>query len=127
MNSWCVCKASEETRNHLLIHCPIIQAVWMLLLDLFGIYWVMSRSTLEVLTIWRGNSIRRRVKQAWQLIPLCLWWITWKERNQRIFEGVDAPVWNVKAILLSTLYFWITEGSALSINNFLSFLYTLRL
>jgi hypothetical protein len=37
VNWCCLCKKSEETVNHLLIHCKFTSEIWHLLLTLFGV------------------------------------------------------------------------------------------
>ena len=39
---WCyMCKKSEESVNHLLLHCPIAYELWSMVWTLFGLLWVM--------------------------------------------------------------------------------------
>ena len=39
---WCyMCKRSEESVNHLLLHCPIALELWSMVWALFGLLWVM--------------------------------------------------------------------------------------
>lgn len=38
--------------------------------------------------IWASKGMGGRRKQA-GLIPLTIFWIVWKERNQKAFDGVD--------------------------------------
>ena len=49
----------------------------------------------------------------WKLIPLAIWWCTWKERNRRIFEGKALSLQNFKLSFLGLLYSWslVVNGS----------------
>ena len=40
------------------------------------------------------------------MIPLAIWWSTWKERNQRIFAGKARSYQDFKLYFLRTLYSW---------------------
>jgi hypothetical protein len=48
VNWCCLCKKSEETVNHLLIHCEFTSELWHLVLGLFGFSWVMPGNILEL-------------------------------------------------------------------------------
>jgi hypothetical protein len=48
VNWCCLCKKSEETVNHLLIHCEFTSELWHLVLSLFGFSWVMPGNILEL-------------------------------------------------------------------------------
>jgi hypothetical protein len=40
---WCyTCKKSEESIDHLLIHCEVARDLWSSLFQLFGVAWVMT-------------------------------------------------------------------------------------
>ena len=41
-----------------------------------------------------------------KMIPGAIWWITWKERNIRIFEGIDLSFQGFKLSFLRILYSW---------------------
>ena len=56
------------------------------------------------------------------MIPLAIWWSTWKERNQRIFEGKASSYQDFKLYFLRTLYSWsqvLGDGTNLNLLNFL--------
>ena len=36
-----MCKRNGESIDHLLLHCPWVAELWSMVLDLFGVYWVM--------------------------------------------------------------------------------------
>lgn len=50
----CICKNSEETVDHLLLHCDGAKELWSFALMLFGKHWVMSKTVVECLWSWRG-------------------------------------------------------------------------
>jgi hypothetical protein len=45
----CMCKASGESVEHLLLHCPYAKEIWDMVFALFGIQWVMPRGVLALL------------------------------------------------------------------------------
>jgi hypothetical protein len=39
---WCyMCKTSEESIDHLFLHCMVDTELWSMILQLFGVVWVM--------------------------------------------------------------------------------------
>jgi len=56
-------------------------------------------------------AFRRRLKigwllEIWKMIPLAIWWSTWKERNHKIFEDKARSYQEFKIYFLRTLYSW---------------------
>jgi hypothetical protein len=50
----CMSKKSEEFIDHLFLHCEVARNLWNLLLNLFGVVWVMPRRVSELLVSWGG-------------------------------------------------------------------------
>ena len=61
----CMCKKGGETVDHLLLHCPFAWEVWSVVFDLFGVFWVMPRSIVELLDCWQGNFGKHRNFLIW--------------------------------------------------------------
>ena len=43
-NRCCMCYCNEESRDHLLLHCPIAHSLWVHMLQFFEIQWVILGS-----------------------------------------------------------------------------------
>jgi hypothetical protein len=41
INQCCQCKKDEETINHLILHCEYVADIWHLVLNSFGVSWVL--------------------------------------------------------------------------------------
>jgi hypothetical protein len=52
MNRCCMCKRSEETVDHLLLHCEVAFALWSAFFGRFGLSWVMPRRVFDLLACW---------------------------------------------------------------------------
>jgi hypothetical protein len=76
-----MCKKSEESIEHLLLHCKVARDLWRYILTLFGVEWIMPRKVLELLTSWGTSFGYGPVNEIWRLVPLCLMWCIWREWN----------------------------------------------
>ena len=71
--SWCShCNETEETNNHLFLHCKVTTQLWNLFLGLTHTEWTMPEHTADLLSCWisRGG---RKSKKKWSIIPSCIW------------------------------------------------------
>ena len=104
---WCyMCKRCGESVDHILLHCPIAWELWSLVCCLFGIHWVMPHTVIELSKSWQGKFGRYRNIDVWRLVPHCLIWCIWRERNARSFEGCECSLLEIKSFFLHTLFEW---------------------
>jgi len=71
-----------------------------------GISWVHPSKVKDVLAAWRRRMKKCLALDVWKMIPLAIWWTTWKDRNRRIFEGIDLSLQDFKLYFLTILYSW---------------------
>lgn len=88
-----LCKTGPESCNHLLLWCSTSYKLWAMVLGLLGISWVMADSITSELLAWEGLSSRNKL---FKLIPLTIFWVIWKERNKRAFEGKELDFNTIK-------------------------------
>jgi hypothetical protein len=88
-----MCKRSGELIDHLLLHCPIAQELWLLVFSLFRVQRVMPRGVMELLACCKVGLGWSRYLLIWQAVPHYLFWCLWRERNARCFEGQNARCW----------------------------------
>ena len=101
-----MCKNCGESVDHLLLHCPIACELWSLVFYFFGIHWVMPRKVIELFESWQGMFGRHRNIVLWRIVPHCLLWCIWRERNARNFEGCERSMLEIKSFFLHTLLDW---------------------
>ena len=47
----CMCKIDGESVNHLLLHCPLAQELWEMVIAIFGVVWVMPKGVERLFPI----------------------------------------------------------------------------
>jgi hypothetical protein len=61
---------------------------------------------------------------VWKLVPLCLLWCLWRERNDKSFEDPEITLEEIKCLFFYTLYFWtaaFVSSLVISYHDFLVF------
>lgn len=104
-----LCEAQEETVNHLFLHCRVTDQLWKIFINLRGIQCLMLGRIKEVLTSWKRDGDHSRQKERWKIVPACIWWTIWKERNQRCFEDNHSSIQTLKMSCLMLFYFWCNQ------------------
>ena len=84
--------------DHLLIHCKYAHTLWSEVLRLIGVHRVMPKNVVSVsiLSAW-WNWLGSHTSNVWNMVPACLMWLIWKERNARTFEETERLVGYVKS------------------------------
>jgi hypothetical protein len=105
INRCCMCKKTEETVDHLLLHCDVASVLWNSLFNRFGMSWVMPRRVIDLLAYW-WSSGRSRSAAVWKTAPICIFWCLWWERNNRSFEDLERSLEEILSLLYHSLYCW---------------------
>jgi len=66
----------------------------------------MSNSISDHLYAWEGFFGRKAKKKNAGLFPRTIFWSIWREKNRRVFEGVEMPLHCFKDYFIKSLYFW---------------------
>ena len=108
----CLCKLSCESVDHLLA-----RELWSMVFGLFGLDWVMPCQVLQLWAAWQicGADIRNMV--IWRMVPHCVIWCLWRERNACLFEDCESSVVDIKLLFFQTLYAWVNVVGVFSINS----------
>lgn len=117
INWCCMCKRAGETTNHLLLCCPVARELWCMVFTLFGVYLVMPRGVMELLSSWPGKFSKHRNGVVWNIIPHCLMCSIWRERNALIFEGTESSTQDLKLAFLCTLLGWTMAFCVFTFNS----------
>ena len=121
--NWCyMCKRNGESVDHLFLHCPFALDLWSMVLGLFGVSWVMLRTVLGLLWCWQGSFGRHRNGCIWSIIPHCLLWCLWRERNSRCFKDTERSIPDLKLLFFRTLRDWLFALQNKFFPSFIDFL-----
>jgi hypothetical protein len=110
-----ICCKSFSSIEHLLLHYEVACDLWSYILTLFGVEWVMPRMVLELLTSWGASCGYGPVQEVWRLVPLCLMWCIWQERNVWHLEDVETSMVELRKRLLNMLYIWIASHHCMNV------------
>ena len=85
-----LCMQAAESVDHLLLHCDWAWHMWTTVFRLFEVQWVMPRTVSDLLSCWLDGVGQR--SELWRIVPHCVMWTLWRERNARLFENVEQPL-----------------------------------
>ena len=91
-----------------------------------GMMWVMPSNVADLLFGWR-NWLGKHHSKIWNLIPACLFWTIWRERNNCTFESVEHTVLHLYEFFSNMLYDWAMALGYTSSSSVLSFLDSLHI
>ena len=66
----------------------------------------MFPNTVADLLFGWFNCFGRRNSSVWNLVPLCLMWTVWRERNSRIFEEIEHSPTKLGELFFGLLFDW---------------------
>ncbi|WMV07056.1 hypothetical protein MTR67_000441 [Solanum verrucosum] len=82
----------------------------------------MPEHTADLLSCWIRRGGSKSQKKWWKMIPSCIWWTIWRERNGRCFEDKSKSINDVKWNCLVSLFFWCEENYIEEVDDFVDFL-----
>ncbi|WMV58899.1 hypothetical protein MTR67_052284 [Solanum verrucosum] len=100
------CECEVETINHLFLHCREDAKLWQIFINLRGISWTMPRNIKEALACWNRDGNQSGHRERWKIVPACIWWSIWMERNQRCFKNKSCSMQNLKLNCIVLFFFW---------------------
>ena len=66
----------------------------------------MPHKVIGLFESWQDMFGWHRNIVLWRLVPHCLLWCIWRERNARSFEGCERSLLEIKSFFLRTLLDW---------------------
>jgi hypothetical protein len=99
----CMCKMNGESVDHLLLHCKVARALWNAIFSRFSLSWVMPLRVVDLFACWWTGG-RSRSAAVWKMVPCCLLWCLWNERNDRQFEDKERTSEELISFFFRSLY-----------------------
>jgi hypothetical protein len=100
-----MCKNDEESIDHLLLHYERAQFLWNTFFTHFGLAWAMPHGVVNLLQCWWSGG-RSLSAVVWKIVPLCIMWCLWSERNGGFFEDSERSLEDLLHFFLTTLFTW---------------------
>ena len=100
-----MCRNVGEIGPHILIHCGMASDLWHLVLRSFGVLWVFPNNIVDFLFGW-FNCFGKQKSSIWNLVPHCIMWTVWRERNSRVFEDEDHLKTKLLELFFGLLFYW---------------------
>ena len=122
INRCCLRKSDGETIDCLLLHCEIARSLWYAIFNRFGLSWVMPSKVAGLFACWWSGGWSQRAV-VWEMVPLCIVWCLWLERNERCFEDSERSLEELTAFFFYTLYTWTAAWLAPLVISYLDFLF----
>lgn len=69
----------------------------------------MPQGLTDVLVSWNREGRLSGQKERWRIVPACVWWTKWRERNQRCFEDKQCSNQKLRVNCLVLYYFWCKQ------------------
>ena len=106
-----MCRCSEETVDHLLLHCKRAYRLWSFTFRSFGISWVLPRLVADILFGW-WNWLGKHSSNIWNLVPLCLMWCIRKGVIGGLLRTWKAPETNFLLLLVNLSFIGLGLGDS---------------
>ena len=87
---------------------------------------MMPKTIVSLLSTW-WNWLGIHSSNVWNMVPACLMWLTWKERNAQTFEDTERTVDLLKSLLTRTLFEWNRIWSFTHCTSLLDFINSVSL
>jgi len=107
-----LCDQEAETVDHMLISCSFAKVIWWNILS-----WMDCACSFQgqplIHTAWeylRGLQTRER-KHGFDSLFMCIIWVIWKERNNRLFEETSCTTAELQDKIKLDVKLWILAGA----------------
>ena len=118
----CLCRESGESPDHILLHCKVARELWNMVFVMFGVQWVMPGTVLDLFSSWQGSWGCKRTNMVWRVVPHCVLWCVWRERNARHFEDTATSIPELKSRFFQLLFEWVKGLGIFSISSLVELL-----
>ncbi|WMV12240.1 hypothetical protein MTR67_005625 [Solanum verrucosum] len=122
-----MCKKEAETPRHLLLHCEVASELWSMFFCLSGINWTTPLTVKDAYESWSLWKVDKAIKKIWIMMPACIFWCIWLERNKRCFDGESTALGILKTRCTENLFSWTNLYPAVNAEQLQDFTNSLAL
>lgn len=73
-----------------------------------------------------STQIIKEIGKIWDLVPLCVCWCVWRERNARMFDDSECSIVKLKQFCVHNLFEWANAHNLSSADSLVSFIDSLN-
>ena len=84
---------------------------------LFGVYWVMLKMVVDLQFVGKKCLLITKMMLFGWLLPYCLMWCLWRERNDQCFEDSEWYLPDLKLFIFKTMLDWMSVVNAIELPN----------
>jgi hypothetical protein len=109
-----LCKQTEESSNHIFVHCRFTIRIWELLKNWCGLYDVHLRHWADLsIKDWWSLLAEKSTHQRKALASLSLLtvWEIWNEHNTRVFRNKSSPAFVILEKIKGEARLWVLAGA----------------
>ncbi|KAG2686130.1 hypothetical protein I3843_10G155100 [Carya illinoinensis] len=101
--------------------CDLARFLWCEVFACLAMPWVMPKTVEATLASWPSIRGRQQIKVMWKMIPICIMWCLWWERNDRTFEDQERSLEELKLLFFRTLCRWAiaVDFNGMALQDFL--------
>ncbi|WMV54007.1 hypothetical protein MTR67_047392 [Solanum verrucosum] len=107
--------------------CEVASELWSMLFFLSGINWTTPLTVKDAYESWSLWKVDKAIKKIWIMIPACIFWCIWLERNKRCFDGESTALGILKTRCTEKLFSWTNLYPAVNAEQLQDFTHSLAL
>lgn len=107
VNRCCIYKFNSRSIDNFLLRCFVVRELWLLRFALLGEHGFIPLKVIEEYFSQKGIFWWHITSCICNVIPLCLTWAIWGERNNRSFNGVE--LLGLRRIPISWVIVWLDD------------------
>ncbi|RCV21737.1 hypothetical protein SETIT_4G161900v2, partial [Setaria italica] len=99
----------DETIQHLLCSCVFSRQFWFQLLRIFGLPDIAPQPSSTGFFDWwqqAGSTLDKRTKRGFNSLVILGAWLSWKERNDIVFNGASPTIERVLLLAQEEAALW---------------------
>nr|XP_043616196.1 uncharacterized protein LOC122588125 [Erigeron canadensis] len=106
-----ICKAQNETAEHLFLLCPFVDYLWSFILSWCRVSTQKPCNLKDLMEVHQKANLNHWTQKLFQHVILSYIWVIWKTRNDSIFLTKNPSLRRAIKDLKGTSFFWLATRS----------------